>query len=89
MDANIIAAWTVILGFMGGTFHFFVLRPLNRAIFNLDKAIGELRMDLLTAEDRRHEMEKELIRIDNKCDRAHERVDEVERWLERHEMGSK
>jgi hypothetical protein len=78
MDANIIAAWTVILGFMGGTFHFFVLRPLNRAIFNLDKAIGELRMDLLTAEDRRHEMELKLVEVDQRARSAHHRIDKLE-----------
>lgn len=78
MDVNILAAWTVVLGFMGGVFHFAVLKPLNKAIENLDKAIGELRMDLLTAEDRRHEMELKLVEVDQRARSAHHRIDRLE-----------
>jgi hypothetical protein len=78
MDVNILAAWTVVLGFMGGVFHFAVLKPLNKAIENLDKAIGELRMDLLTAEDRRHELELKVVEIDQRARAAHHRIDRLE-----------
>jgi chromosome segregation ATPase len=78
MDVNILAAWTVVLGFMGGVFHFAILKPLNKAIENLDKAIGELRMDLLTAEDRRHELELKLVEVDQRARSAHHRIDKLE-----------
>lgn len=78
MDVNILAAWTVVLGFMGGVFHFAILKPLNKAIENLDKAIGELRMDLLTAEDRRHELELKVVEIDQRARAAHHRLDRLE-----------
>jgi hypothetical protein len=78
MDVNILAAWTVVLGFMAGAFHFAILKPLNRAIENLDKAVGELRMDLLTAEDRRHELELKVVEIDQRARAAHHRIDRLE-----------
>ena len=51
------ASVAVVIGFMAGVFSYSVLKPLNKAIDNLDRAIAELRMDMLTAEDRRHQME--------------------------------
>jgi hypothetical protein len=78
MDVNIVASWTVVLGFLAGGFHYLILRPLGKAIANLDKAIGELRMDLLTAEDRRVELEKKVTIIELKADKAHERIDKME-----------
>ena len=87
MDVNIVASWTVVLGFLAGGFHFLILRPLGKAIEELHKAIGELRMDLLTAEDRRHELEKKVIEIDQRARSAHHRIDRLEGRTD--EMGSK
>lgn len=57
---------TILLGFVWGIFSFSILRPLNKAIDNLNKAIGDLRMDLLTAENRRHELEVKVTEIDQR-----------------------
>lgn len=80
MDVNILASWTVVLGFVGGVFSWVILRPLNKAIDNLDRAIGELRMDLLTSEDRRHQMELHLVEVDQRARAAHHRVDDLARF---------
>ena len=72
------ASVTVVLGFMAGVFSYVILKPLNKAIANLDKAIGELRMDLLTAEDRRHELEVKVAEIDQRARSAHHRIDRLE-----------
>ncbi len=72
------ASVTVVLGFMAGVFSYVILKPLNKAIGNLDEAIGELRMDLMTAEDRRHELEVKVAEIDQRARAAHHRIDRLE-----------
>lgn len=83
MDANILASWTIVLGFVGGVFSWAVLRPLNNAIENLNKAVSELRMELLTAEDRRHQMELHLVEVDQRARSAHHRVDDLARFCQK------
>ena len=77
MDINSVASTTVVLGFLCGGFSYVVLRPLNRAIEALNKAVGELRMELLTAENRRHELEKSVVEVDQRARSAHHRIDEL------------
>jgi hypothetical protein len=72
------ASVTVVLGFVAGVFSYVILRPLNKAIGNLDTAIHELRMDLLTAEDRRHELEIKVAEVDQRARAAHHRIDRLE-----------
>ena len=72
------ASVTVVLGFVAGVFSYVILKPLNKAISNLDTAINELRMDLLTAEDRRHELEVKVTEIDQRARAAHHRIDRLE-----------
>jgi hypothetical protein len=83
MDVNILASWTIVLGFVGGVFSWAVLRPLNNAIENLNKAVSELRMELLTAEDRRHQMELHLVEVDQRARSAHHRVDDLARFCQK------
>ena len=73
-----VASMTVILGFVAGVFSYVILKPLNKAIGDLNRAIGELRMDLLTAEDRRHELEVKVAEIDQRARSAHHRIDRLE-----------
>lgn len=77
---NAAEAVTGIIVAIAGAFYAIILKPLHKAIEDLSKAIGELRMELLTTEDRRHEMEKQLITIDNKANRAHERIDDLKKF---------
>jgi F0F1-type ATP synthase membrane subunit b/b' len=72
------ASLSVIFGFIAGVFSYVILKPLNKAIANLDTAINELRMDLLTAEDRRHELEVKVAEIDQRARSAHHRIDRLE-----------
>ena len=73
-----VASMTVILGFVAGVFSYVILKPLNKAISDLNRSIGELRMDLLTAEDRRHELEIKVAEIDQRARSAHHRIDRLE-----------
>ena len=75
---HIAASMTVILGFVAGVFSYVILKPLNKAIGDLNKAINDLRMDLLTAEDRRHELEIKVAEIDQRARSAHHRIDRLE-----------
>lgn len=79
MDVNVLASWTVVLGFVGGVFSWIVLRPLNNAIENLNKAVGELRMELLTAEGRRHDLELKVAEIDQRAKSNTHRINTLER----------
>ena len=78
MDINSIASTTVVLGFAGGVFSFVILRPLNMAIDNLNKAVRELRTELLAAEGRRHDLEIKVAEIDQRARSAHHRIDRLE-----------
>jgi hypothetical protein len=77
------ASLSVIFGFIAGVFSYVILKPLNKAIANLDTAINELRMDLLTAEDRRHEMELKLVEVDQRARIAHHRIDDLARFCQK------
>lgn len=81
MDINSLASTTVVLGFAGGVFSFVVLRPLSMAIDNLNKAVGELRKELLTVENRRHELEKKMVEIDARARSNQHRIDHIERGM--------
>ena len=81
---NAAEAMTVLIGAIAGAFYHLVLKPLHKAIENLNDAIGELRRELMTAENRRHDMEKQIITIDNKANRAHERIDDIQRFCKAH-----
>lgn len=78
MDINSLASTTVVLGFAGGVFSFVILRPLNLAIDNLNKVVNELRQELMTAENRWHELEIKVAEIDQRARSAHHRIDRLE-----------
>lgn len=78
MDINSLASTTVVLGFAGGVFSYVVLRPLNTAIDSLNKAVSDLRMELMTAERRRHDLELKIAEVDQRARSAHHRIDRLE-----------
>ncbi len=78
MDVNILASWTVVLGFVGGVFSWVVLRPLNTAIENLNKAVGELRMEILTVEGRWHDLELKVAEIEQRAKSNTHRLNRLE-----------
>jgi F0F1-type ATP synthase membrane subunit b/b' len=74
---NNVATASVVLGFCGGVFSYFILRPLNNAIVELRVAVRELRSDLRTAEERRQQLEIKVAEIDQRAKAAHNRIDEI------------
>ncbi len=80
---NNVATASVVLGFCGGVFSYFILKPLNNAIVELRVAVKELRSDLRTAEERRHNMEIKMAEIDQRAKAAHDRLDEIVKRGER------
>ena len=79
------ASWTVVLGFVGGVFSWIILRPLNSAIENLNKAVKELRMELLTAEGRRHELELKVAEVEQRAKSNTHRINRLEGVTDYHE----
>jgi F0F1-type ATP synthase membrane subunit b/b' len=80
---NNVATASIVLGFCGGVFSFFILRPLNNAIVELRVAVKELRSDLRTAEERRQQLEVKVAEIDQRAKAAHNRLDEIVKRGER------
>lgn len=78
MDINSLASTTIVLGFAAGVFAYVVLKPLNLAIDNLNKAVRELRMELSAAENRRHELEKKIVEIDQRARSNTHRLNRLE-----------
>lgn len=74
---NNVATASIVLGFCGGVFSYFILRPLNNAIVELRVAVKELRSDLRTAEERRQQLEIKVAEIDQRAKAAHNRLDEI------------
>ncbi len=72
------ASLTVILGFIGAVFSYIVLRPLNNAIEDLNKAVGELHMELLTAEGRRHDLELKVAEVEQRAKSNTHRLNRLE-----------
>jgi predicted nucleic acid-binding Zn-ribbon protein len=73
------------LGFVGGVFSWVILRPLNSAIENLNKAVKELRMELLTAENRRHELELKVAEVEQRSKSNTHRLNRLEGVTDYHE----
>lgn len=72
-----IAAATVVMGFVGGMFSFFILRPLNNAIVELRLTMKEIRTEIRVSEERRQKLEIKLTEVDQRARSAHHRIDEL------------
>jgi len=75
------AALAVIFGAIGGAFSYCILTPLKDAIKNLNKAVLELRNELIVAENRRHALELLVARIEQRTQADHERLERLEGLL--------
>lgn len=74
---NNVAAATVVMGFVGGMFSFFILRPLNNAIVELRLTMKEIRTEIRVSEERRQNLEIKLTEVDQRARSAHHRIDEL------------
>lgn len=82
-ELNNAATATIVLGFCGGVFSYFILRPLNNSIVELRAAVKELRSELRTGEERRHNLEIKIAEVDQRAKAAHNRLDEIVKRGER------
>jgi hypothetical protein len=73
---NSAATICVLLGFIGGLFSYFVLRPLNVAIVELQLTVKELRTELHRAEEKRQNLEIKVAEVDQRARAAHRRLDD-------------
>lgn len=69
---------TIVLAFVGAVFSYVVLRPLNSAIRELRSMIREIRVELHKSEEKRQEMDKRLVRVEESAKSAHHRMDGLE-----------
>ena len=67
----------VVLGLLGGLFHFAVLRPLYNAITRFEKAIEELREDIRRNEEKWNVISVKLAELDQRARSAHHRIDDL------------
>ena len=75
------ASVTVVFGFLGSIFSYFILTPLNTAIKELRVTIGELRKEIKNNEERRHALEIKVAEIDQSTRSAHHRIDTLEKGI--------
>ena len=73
---NSAATICVLLGFIGWMFSYFVLRPLNVAIVELQLTVKELRIELHKAEEKRQTLEIKVAEVDQRAKAAHRRLDD-------------
>lgn len=73
---NNAASGTVIVLFLAAVFSYVVLKPLNKSIDSLEKAIKGLSDEMKAGEERRHAMEIRLAEIDQSTRSAHHRLDD-------------
>ena len=66
----------IVLGFCGGVFNYFVVRPLNISIQRLGDVIAELRDDLKRSNERLNRLEGELTELKRAVQKAHDRIDD-------------
>ena len=68
---------TVILGCLGTVFRFVVLKPLNVSIQTLQKTIEKMNKQEDAREEKRQEMDKRLVAVEESTKSAHKRIDEI------------
>ncbi len=66
---------------IASVFHFAVLRPLNETLIGLKEAVKEFKQELQEIRAAHQTMEIEVARIDQRAKAAHERLDELMRFI--------
>ena len=73
-----IAQSTAIIMFFCICFGYIVLRPLNSAIKDLNKLIDAMSHDLKLEHEKREEMYRRLVAVEQQAKSAHHRIDRLE-----------
>lgn len=75
---NMIAQSVVIAGFLTGAFSYIVLTPLNKSIEGLRTIVQELKDELRYSEQRRHELQERVAKVEASAASAHHRIDRID-----------
>lgn len=75
---NMIAQSVVIAGFLTGAFSYIVLTPLNKSIEGLRTIVQELKDELRYSEQRRHELQERVAKVEASAASAHHRLDRLD-----------
>jgi septal ring factor EnvC (AmiA/AmiB activator) len=78
---NMIAQSVVIAGFLTGAFSYIVLTPLNKSIEGLRTIVQELKDELRYSEQRRHELQERVAKVEASAASAHHRIDRLDNLL--------
>lgn len=77
--AAVVSAIVAVIGVIGIVFYHAVIKPLADAIEDLRQLIKELRCDSQKTEEKRQEMDKRLVAVEESTKSAHHRIDGLER----------
>jgi septal ring factor EnvC (AmiA/AmiB activator) len=78
---NMIAQSVAIAGFLTGAFSYIVLTPLNKSIEGLRTIVQELKDELRYSEQRRHELQERVAKVEASAASAHHRIDRIDNLL--------
>ena len=78
---NMIAQSVVIAGFLTGAFSYIVLTPLNKSIESLRTIVQELKDELRYSEQRRHELQERVAKVEASAASAHHRIDRLDNLI--------
>ncbi len=75
---SMIAQSVVIAGFLTGAFSYIVLTPLNKSIESLRTIVQEMKDELRYSEQRRHELQERVAKVEASAASAHHRIDRLD-----------
>lgn len=78
---NMITQSVVIAGFLTGAFSYIVLTPLNKSIEGLRTIVQELKDELRYSEQRRHELQERVAKVEASAASAHHRIDRLDNLI--------
>jgi septal ring factor EnvC (AmiA/AmiB activator) len=78
---NMIAQSVVIAGFLTGAFSYIVLTPLNKSIEGLRTIVQELKDELRYSEQRRHDLQERVAKVEASAASAHHRIDRLDNLI--------
>ncbi len=81
MNWETMAQITAVAGGLATVFHFAVLRPLNETLMRLNEAVKLLRDELRKIQELHQMLEIKVAEIDQRARSAHERLDELMRFI--------
>ena len=75
---NMVAQSVAIAWLFAGAFSYIVLKPLNHSIDGLRTIVQELKDELRYSEQRRHELQERVAKVEASAASAHHRIDRLD-----------